>query len=55
MPITIRKTDRKDFTKLVCPDCGEKVRGIGLLKESHVEGLTFKCKRCAATWAVTTE
>jgi predicted RNA-binding Zn-ribbon protein involved in translation (DUF1610 family) len=55
MPITIQKTERKDITKLVCPACGERVRGIGVLKESHIEGLTFKCKRCFSAWEVKTE
>ena len=34
MPIVIKKTDRKDFTKLECPDCGERLKGVGLLKDS---------------------
>lgn len=55
MPIIIKKTDRKDFTKLVCPDCGERLKGVGLLKDSRVDGLTFKCNKCGATWTVTTE
>jgi transposase-like protein len=55
MPITIKPTQRKDITKLVCPACREPVRGIGVLKESQIAGLTFKCKRCASTWEVTTE
>ena len=55
MPIIIKKTDRKDFTKLECPDCGERVKGIGILKESKIEGLTFKCKKCESAWTVTTK
>jgi transposase-like protein len=55
MPIIIKKTERKDITKIVCPECGERLRGIGLFKESHVVGLGFKCKRCHAAWEVTTE
>ena len=55
MSISLVKTERKDITKLACPDCGERVRGIGFLKESRIEGLTFKCKRCHTAWEVTTE
>lgn len=55
MPIMIKRTDRKDITKIVCPGCGERVRGVGVLKESRIEGLTFKCKRCHSAWEITTE
>lgn len=55
MAITITKTDRKDITKLICPDCGKRVGGIGLLKDSRVDGLTFHCNRCSNVWAVKTE
>ena len=41
-----------EVTKLVCPHCGEKVSRVGLLKESRVEGLTFKCKKCGMLWEV---
>lgn len=55
MPILIKKTDRKDYTKIVCPECGERVKGVGLLKNSKVDGLTFKCKRCGQAWTLKTE
>lgn len=55
MPIIMKKTDRKDITKLVCPDCAERVKGVGLLKDSRVDGLTFKCKKCGTAWIITTE
>lgn len=57
MPILIKRTDRKDYTKIVCPDCGERVKGVGLLKDSKIDGLTFKCKnkKCAAEWVIKTE
>ena len=41
-------------TKLVCPHCGEKVRSVLLTKDSRIEGLSFKCKRCGSCWAVKT-
>jgi transposase-like protein len=55
MPIIIKKSDRKDFTKVVCPACAERVKGVGLLKDSRIDGLTFKCNRCNSTWVITTE
>ena len=42
-------------TKIVCPACGERAARIGLLPNSRIEGLTFKCKKCARLWAVSTE
>ena len=50
-----KKTEKNEITKIVCPDCKEKVRQVGLLKESKIEGLTFKCKRCGKLWTVKSE
>lgn len=55
MPIIIKRSDRKDFTKIECPDCGERLKGVGVLKDSKIEGLTFQCKKCASSWTVKTE
>lgn len=55
MPIIIKRTDRKDFTKIVCPDCGDRIKGVGLLKDSRVDGLTCKCFKCGGTWVIKTE
>ena len=46
MSMTVRKAPYAEITKIVCPECGERVRGVGLLKNSKIEGLTFRCKRC---------
>lgn len=54
MAITITPADRSDITRIICPGCGDKVRSVGLLKESKVEGLTFRCKRCGKLWSLTT-
>ncbi len=40
------------ITKLVCPLCKEKVPRVGLLNNSQVSGLTFKCKKCGSMWQV---
>ena len=54
MPIVIKPTDTKEFTKLKCPRCGHRVKGVGLLKESRINGLTFICTECKNTWEITT-
>ena len=41
--------------KIACPGCGEKIPRIGLLRESKIQGLTFRCKRCGGLWEVKTE
>ena len=55
MPIMYKKTDRKDFTKLVCPGCRTRLRGVGVFKDSKIDGLTFECCRCKCAWEITTE
>ena len=55
MPVTITPTEKKDITKIVCPSCNERVRFIGLIKESKIDGLTFKCRRCGKLWNVKSE
>lgn len=55
MGIVIKKTDRRDITKIVCPDCGTRVKGVGLLKGSRIDGLSIACHRCSAVWVITTE
>lgn len=55
MSIIITPTDSYDVTKLVCPQCGERVKGVALRKDSKIEGLTFKCKRCGRFFSVKTE
>lgn len=41
-----------EITKIVCPHCHERLPRVGLLKNSNVKGLTFKCGRCARLWEV---
>lgn len=52
MPISIFATEKADVTKLACRTCGEKIRGVGLLPNSNISGLSFKCRRCGALWEV---
>lgn len=52
MPIYINPAERTGVTRVVCPDCHEKVKGIGLLPGSTIRGLTFRCHRCGKFWSV---
>ena len=52
MSIMITPTEKTDVTKLVCPGCGEKVKGVGLKPNSITQGLSFKCRRCGELWEV---
>ena len=52
---TITPAKESEVTKLVCPHCHEKVPRIGIKKDSKLEGLTFKCRRCGLLWEVKTE
>lgn len=49
----IRPAKESEITKIVCPDCRERLPRIGLLKDSNIKGLTFKCGRCGKLWEVT--
>ena len=47
MNITYAPSERDiNIKKIYCPECGEKLRNVGLTEGCHVEGLTFRCKRC---------
>ena len=55
MPISITPTKTQDITKIVCPDCKERVRYIGLLKGSKIDGLAFKCSKFGKLCTVKSE
>lgn len=52
MNIRISQTKEQAVVRIACPVCGERVKGIGLLPDSLVSGLMFKCKRCERFWKV---
>ena len=54
MSVEIKLTEKTEVTKLACPACGERVKQIGLQKDSVIEGLSFKCKKCGLFWEVKT-
>ena len=55
MPMMISPAEKTEVSKIVCPSCGERVKNVGLLKTSRVEGLVFRCSRCGAYHKVTTK
>lgn len=52
MSLKIEPTIEQSVTRITCPICKRNVKGIGLLKGSVVDGLTFKCSRCNRFWIV---
>lgn len=55
MSMLVVPAKKEEVTKIICPDCGEKVKGVGLLKGSHIDGLVFRCKKCGAYKEVKSE
>lgn len=55
MSMLISPAKQENVTKICCPECGERLRGVGLLKDSTIKGLTFLCKRCKGLWRVETK
>lgn len=53
--ITIVPADKSIVTKLVCPECKESVRGVGIEKGSTINGLLFTCRGCKHRWRVETK
>ena len=46
MPIIVKPSGKKELTKISCCACGEKLKGVGLEKDSIVFGLNVKCPKC---------
>ena len=53
--ISVLPACEQDVTRIVCPVCREKVKGVGLTKGSEVKGLTFRCRRCHRLWELVTD
>lgn len=53
--LKVKEIGETEVTKISCPKCKERLPRVGLLKNSTVDGLTFKCKRCGKFFAVRTE
>ena len=49
------KAEKTELTRLICPICGEKARGVALRKDSRVDGLMFHCRKCGEHLTVTTK
>lgn len=54
MSILITPAEEQEVTKLICRKCGQRVNGVGLAKNSKIDGLLFRCKRCGERNAVKT-
>ena len=46
------ETIEKPVKRITCPSCHEKIKGVGLIPGSHINGLTFKCRRCGKLWEI---
>ena len=56
MIITYAPSERDiNIKKIHCPECGEKLRNVGLPEGATVKGLTFRCKRCHEYFKVNVE
>ena len=53
--LSIQPAERSDVKHIYCPACGEKLRGVGIAKDSRIFGLSFKCRKCGKLWSVKTE
>lgn len=52
MSMNISETEVAEITKIICPGCGNKLRGIGLMKDSVISGLSFRCRYCQKLFRV---
>lgn len=53
--LVITELTAAECTKIICPNCKEKLKNVCLDKNSKIDGLRFKCHRCKKEWAVKTE
>lgn len=53
--LSITPTEKSDITRIECPCCKEKLPRVGLQKDSKIDGLTFKCRKCGKLFSVKTE
>ena len=53
--LTIIPAEACEVTRLKCPECKEKLPLVGIKKDSQIDGLSFKCKRCGKLWETKTK
>ena len=46
MPIIVKPSAPKELTRISCYACGNKIKGVGLEKDSVVHGLNLRCTSC---------
>lgn len=53
--LTIKETNACEVTKITCPNCGERLKNVGLMHGSNIFGMAFRCKRCGKFWTIETK
>ena len=53
--LSITPAVKSDITHIVCPHCKDKLARVGLEKDSKINGLTYKSRKCGKLWTVKTE
>lgn len=53
MEITYSPSKKMEIVRIHCPECGERVRNVGLDPDNcNLEGLSCRCKRCRNLFTV---
>lgn len=52
--LKIVPAEKQEITKIICPDCKERVKDVGLAKDSQINGLLVHCRKCGALKEVKT-
>lgn len=55
MEITYLPSERKEIVSIHCPDCGQRVKSVGIDPDNcNIDGLSCVCKRCHKLFAIRT-
>lgn len=47
MKISFEPSERDiNIKKIYCPECGEKLRNVGLREDTVIKNMPMRCKRC---------
>ena len=56
MKITLSPSERDiNIKKIYCPECGEKLRNVGVRENTKIENMPARCKRCRHYFDITVE
>lgn len=53
--LEIIPTEASEVKRISCPKCGEKIPRVGLKRDSHIDGLTFRCGKCGMFYEIKTK